>query len=184
MSTVIHCDELETPVGPVRVLALGETMIGLWFDNEEQAIERSLKHRFGADHTLSPARDPNGFTARVSAYFAGDLRAVEPIPCDGGGTPFQRLVWAELRRIPAGTAISYGELARRIGRPNATRAVGLANGQNPISIVVPCHRVIGSNGTLTGYGGGIERKRWLLEHEGVSFRDGVRETQPDLFRAA
>jgi methylated-DNA-[protein]-cysteine S-methyltransferase len=81
------------------------------------------------------------------------------------GTPFQKLVWAELRNIPAGATISYGELAKRIGRPGASRAVGLANGSNPIAIVVPCHRVIGANGSLTGYGGGMERKRWLLEHE-------------------
>ena len=81
------------------------------------------------------------------------------------GTDFQREVWRALRGIPCGTTLSYGELARRIGRPNAVRAVGLANGANPIGVVVPCHRVIGSNGSLTGYGGGIERKRWLLDHE-------------------
>ena len=83
------------------------------------------------------------------------------------GTPFQKTVWRALREIPCGQAISYSELARRIGRPAAVRAVGLANGLNPISVIVPCHRVIGANGTLTGYGGGLERKRWLLSHEGA-----------------
>jgi O-6-methylguanine DNA methyltransferase len=86
---------------------------------------------------------------------------------DGGGTDFERSVWAELRCIPLGTTISYGELAKRIGNPNAMRAVGLANGKNPIAIVVPCHRVIGANGSMTGYGGGIHRKEWLLRHEGA-----------------
>jgi methylated-DNA-[protein]-cysteine S-methyltransferase len=99
------------------------------------------------------------------AYFSGELTAIDTLPVATGGTEFQRLVWSELRRIPCGASISYSELARRIGRPAAVRAVGLANGANPIGIVVPCHRVIGANGTLTGYGGGIERKRWLLAHE-------------------
>jgi methylated-DNA-[protein]-cysteine S-methyltransferase len=91
-----------------------------------------------------------------------------------GGTPFQREVWAALRRIPAGQIASYGQLAARIGRPAAVRAVGLANGSNPVGVIVPCHRVIGANGSLTGYGGGIERKRWLLAHEGVAF-NGARD---------
>jgi methylated-DNA-[protein]-cysteine S-methyltransferase len=104
----------------------------------------------------------------MAAYFGGDLAAIDALPVATGGTEFQRAVWDELRRIPCGGSISYSELARRIGRPAAIRAVGLANGANPIGIVVPCHRVIGANGTLTGYGGGIERKRWLLAHERVA----------------
>jgi methylated-DNA-[protein]-cysteine S-methyltransferase len=116
---------------------------------------------------LAPARNPHGLTARLAAYFAGNLHTIDTIPTRTAGTLFQQSVWRALRDIPCGTTISYSELARRIGRPEAIRAVGTANGANPIGVVVPCHRVIGANGTLTGYGGGIERKRWLLAHEGV-----------------
>jgi methylated-DNA-[protein]-cysteine S-methyltransferase len=104
-------------------------------------------------------------SAAISNYFAGDLGVIDRLPVQTGGTEFQKEVWHALREIPCGTTTSYGELARRIGRPAAVRAVGLANGANPVAVVVPCHRVIGSNGSLTGYGGGIERKRWLLDHE-------------------
>ena len=96
-----------------------------------------------------------------------DPNAIEGIPTDGGGTEFQRKVWDELKRIPCGVTISYGTLAKRLGDANLMRAVGLANGRNPISIVVPCHRVIGADGSLTGYGGGLPRKEWLLKHEGA-----------------
>ncbi len=100
-------------------------------------------------------------------YFKGDGPSSRNCPSKTAGTPFQRSVWKRAAQDQCGTTISYAELARRIGRPTAVRAVGLANGQNPISVVVPCHRVIGSNGSLTGYGGGLPRKKWLLEHEGV-----------------
>ena len=99
----------------------------------------------------------------MDRYFAGDVEAIDDIPVQTAGTPFQRSVWNELRNIPSGAAVSYGKLAEQIARPKAVRAVGLANGSNPIGIVVPCHRVIGSDGSLTGYGGGLERKRWLLD---------------------
>ncbi len=102
---------------------------------------------------------------RLRAFFAGDLRSIDDIAVETGGTPFQRTVWSALRRIPAGETWSYRALARHVGRPDAVRAVGTANGANPISIVVPCHRVIGHDGSLTGYGGGLERKAWLLNHE-------------------
>ena len=118
--------------------------------------------------------DPDDGTARsrilaaareqLAAYFAGRLTTFD-LPLAAAGTPFQQTVWAELRKIPYGTVTSYGELARRLGNPHASRAVGAANGRNPISIVVPCHRVVGANGALTGFGGGIERKSWLLDHE-------------------
>jgi methylated-DNA-[protein]-cysteine S-methyltransferase len=101
-------------------------------------------------------------------YFKGDIAVLRGLPVATNGTPFQTGIWRALRRIADGTAISYAELARRVGKPRAVRAAGLANGQNPISIVVPCHRVIGSDGSLTGYGGGLSRKQWLLEHEGVA----------------
>jgi methylated-DNA-[protein]-cysteine S-methyltransferase len=101
----------------------------------------------------------------LQAYFEGDLDAVTCLPTATNGTDFQRTVWDALRRIPVGHTISYGALAVQIGRPTAMRAVGLANGANPIAIVIPCHRVIGANASLTGYGGGLDRKRWLLQHE-------------------
>lgn len=101
----------------------------------------------------------------LAAYFEGDLTALDGIERAAGGTPFQRAVWSALREIPAGETLSYGALAARVQSPRAVRAVGLANGANPIGIVVPCHRVIGADGAFTGYGGGLERKRWLLAHE-------------------
>jgi methylated-DNA-[protein]-cysteine S-methyltransferase len=115
--------------------------------------------------TLTPRSNPGGLTAALRAYFAGDLGAIDGLPVATGGTDFQRAVWAALREIPCGETRSYGELAQRIGHPTAVRAVGLANGANPVAVVVPCHRVIGADGSLTGYGAGIERKRWLLAHE-------------------
>ena len=117
----------------------------------------------------SPTRETTttpDIAAALSAYFAGDLRAIDAVAVDPEGTPFQRRVWAALRTIPAGTTWSYADLARAVGQPTATRAVGAANGRNPIALVVPCHRVIASDGTLGGYGGGLEMKRWLLRHEG------------------
>jgi len=118
--------------------------------------------------------DGRGLTGEVLAragqqlgeYFAG-TRTTFDIPLDAPGTAFQRRVWDALRAIPYGTTLSYGELARRLGDVRATRAVGAANGKNPIPIIVPCHRVVGANGALTGFGGGLDRKRWLLEHEGA-----------------
>ena len=103
----------------------------------------------------------------LQRYFAGKLQAIDEIPVQTGGTPFQSNVWRALRTIPAGTTLSYGRMAHQLKCPLAVRAVGFANGSNPISIVIPCHRLIGADGSLTGYGGGLERKRWLLEHEGV-----------------
>jgi len=116
-------------------------------------------------YDVEEAPAPASITRPLDAYFEGDLDAVDVIPVATGGTVFQRDVWTALRGIKAGTTTNYGALAARLGRPNASRAVGMANGSNPISIVLPCHRVIGANGTLTGYGGGLPRKRWLLEHE-------------------
>ena len=129
---------------------------------------RSPSHRT-ASRAVVPveARDPGGVATAFRRYLSGDLDVLDAIEVDGPGTPFQRRVWAELRKIPVGTAISYGELARRMGDPNASRAVAGANGANPIAVVVPCHRVVAASGDLWGYGGGLHRKRWLLAHEGV-----------------
>ena len=106
--------------------------------------------------------------SRLDEYFAGHLAVLDEIPVELNGTSFQQRVWNALRAIRAGTTSSYGSLARTIGAPSAVRAVGAANGANPVALIVPCHRVIGSNGSLTGYGGGLDRKRWLLQHEGVA----------------
>ena len=120
-----------------------------------------------ADVEPEPGEAPAALRDNLAAYFAGDLDALGRIPWATGGTPFQRSVWTALADIPAGTTMTYGALAAQIGAPRAVRAVGHANGANPISVVVPCHRLVGANGTLTGYGGGLHRKQWLLEHEGV-----------------
>jgi methylated-DNA-[protein]-cysteine S-methyltransferase len=136
------------------------------FADHEDRMRRLLRLRHRG-YTLTPMRNPAGVCDRIAAYFEGDLSALDRIAVRTGGTQFQREVWTALRRIPPGTTITYGELAARIGRPNAVRAAGAANGSNPIVIVVPCHRVIGAGGALTGYGGGLERKRWLLAHEGA-----------------
>jgi O-6-methylguanine DNA methyltransferase len=132
----------------------------LGFTDGHERMQRGLA---ATDSTR--AKNPGGITQALEAYFDGELDAIEGLPVVLGGTEFQNSVWRGLLKIPCGETRSYGDLARKIGRPSAVRAVGLANGANPIGIVVPCHRVIGSNGTLTGYGGGIERKRWLLAHE-------------------
>lgn len=110
--------------------------------------------------------------AQLEEYFAGQRRSFEELPLRPRGTPFQQEVWRALRAIPFGETVSYADIARSIGRPRAVRAVGAANGRNPLAIIVPCHRVIGSNGTLTGYAGGLELKRWLLEHEVGYTRNG------------
>ncbi|MFO0997928.1 MAG: methylated-DNA--[protein]-cysteine S-methyltransferase [Alphaproteobacteria bacterium] len=164
--TALMLGRVASPIGDVLVVADGSSVVAIEFAAAEARLRRALAARYGRV-TLTRARDPLGASARLRAYFAGDFGALDDMPIDAGGTAFQRRVWAGLRRIPAGTTTSYGALARRLGVPKAVRAVGHANGANPISIVVPCHRVIGSDGTLTGYGGGLGRKRWLLEHEGV-----------------
>ena len=136
------------------------------FESHETRMRRLLRlHYDDGRIALAARRAPAALTAPLEAFFAGDLHALDVVPVRTGGTAFQRRVWAALRRIPAGTVTTYGRLARVLGQPTACRAVGRANGANPVGIVVPCHRVIGANGALTGYGGGIERKRWLLDHE-------------------
>jgi methylated-DNA-[protein]-cysteine S-methyltransferase len=163
-------DHVESPLGPFTVVADGDGRLVAagWTDDATDGRMagrlRILATR--ADAEFVRASNPGGLSAALAAYFAGDLAAIEKLPVsESAGTPFQRSVWRALRGIPCGESRSYGDIAREIGRPSAVRAVGLANGSNPICIVVPCHRVIGSNGKLVGYGGGVERKRWLLTHE-------------------
>jgi methylated-DNA-[protein]-cysteine S-methyltransferase len=148
---------MDSPVGPLTLVAADGVLCGVYMDEQRH---RPMEELFG------PRDDTHSRDAieQLEAYFAGDLKEFD-VALTMAGTEFQRLVWAELRRIPYGETISYGELALRMGRPSASRAVGLANGKNPISIIVPCHRVIGSTGSLTGYGGGLPRKRFLLSFE-------------------
>lgn len=164
--TALHMAKIAgpAPIGPVLIASDGRALVALDFGTLEERFAGLLRARFGVV-TLTHADDPQGFTSAVRAYFAGDMTALDSLPLDGGGTPFQRTVWAALRTIPPGTTRSYGQIATQIGQPTATRAVGAANGRNPISLAVPCHRVIGANGSMTGYGGGVERKRWLQEFE-------------------
>ena len=160
-------DRIDTPIGEMVLVADGEGNLRatIWEDHGER-LQPVLQHHYGKDgFVLEPARNPGVLTEAIRRYFAGELTAIDSLPVEIAGTPFQREVWHALREIPCGTTVSYAELAGRIGRRKAVRAVGLANGSNPVGVVVPCHRVIGSDGSLTGYGGGIERKRWLLDHE-------------------
>ena len=151
-------DVVQTPIDRLVVASDGSAIVGVWMANAEPD-DVSWADRRGADSLLDEAR------RQLVAYFAGQLRAFD-LPLAPNGTEFQRRVWTELTKIPFGATISYARLARRVSNAAAVRAVGAANGRNPIPIIVPCHRVIGSNGSLTGFGGGLARKQWLLKHEG------------------
>jgi len=160
-------DRVSSPLGTILLVCDDEDRLrALNFEEFEERTRNVLRRHYGEDgYTLTAGRAASGVRDALDAFFAGELDAIGSIPVRTGGTEFQLRVWAALRRIPAGATTSYGELAHSIGSPGASRAVGLANGANPVGVVVPCHRVIGANGTLTGYGGGLERKRWLLAHE-------------------
>jgi methylated-DNA-[protein]-cysteine S-methyltransferase len=152
---------VESPIGPLTLIARDGVLTNLSMHEQR--------------HMSPPPADAvtddawfKDVAAQLDDYFAGDLSSFD-LEMNLHGTPFQQRVWSQLSEIPYGETISYGELARRVGNANASRAVGLANGRNPIALIVPCHRVIGANGSLTGYGGGLERKTWLLDHE-MKFR--------------
>ncbi|MHB8528282.1 MAG: methylated-DNA--[protein]-cysteine S-methyltransferase [Caulobacteraceae bacterium] len=166
-SPSLHVERLETPTGPMRLITDDEGAVrALDWESHSDRSERRLARDWGAgSERLTERAAPSPARKAVEAYFAGDIGAIETLATRTAGTEFQRAVWAALRRIPAARTTSYGELAAAIGRPRAVRAVGLANGANPIAVIVPCHRVIGASGGLTGYGGGLEAKRWLIEHE-------------------
>jgi O-6-methylguanine DNA methyltransferase len=160
----IQFSQFKTRLGGVVVYAREGAVCALGFDRQRGALVRSLKRRFGALE-LEKVRDAGGAARALRAYFAGDLAAAASVPLDLAGTEFQQRVWRVLRGIPAGRTLTYAALARGIGRPKAVRAVASANAQNPVCILVPCHRVIGTDGALHGYAGGLDRKRRLLEHE-------------------
>jgi methylated-DNA-[protein]-cysteine S-methyltransferase len=158
---------LDSPIGPLTLVAEDGTLTKLFMDAQRHAPDPAT---FGEPG--DPADEPfASAAAQLTAYFAGELTEFD-LPLAPAGTAFQRQVWSALRQIPHGTTMSYGELADKLGKPGASRAVGLANGRNPIAIVVPCHRVIGSDGSLTGYGGGLDRKQFLLGLEQAQQRLG------------
>jgi O-6-methylguanine DNA methyltransferase len=167
MVGLLFRDRVASPIGTILLVTDGEGRLrALDFEDHADRMDHLLRRHYGPEgYTLAAGSAPAAVSSALAAFFAGDLRAIDAITVATAGTAFQRRVWAALRRIPPAATTTYGTLAATLGNPRASRAVGLANGSNPIGIVVPCHRVVGSGGALTGYGGGIERKRWLLEHE-------------------
>ncbi|NLC36913.1 MAG: methylated-DNA--[protein]-cysteine S-methyltransferase [Alcaligenaceae bacterium] len=183
MTTTFLLERLNTPLGQMLLATdpQGRLRTIDWHDHEEK-MHQLLRTQYPGQHIdLRESSDISSAAQAIMAYFEGDLAAIDTLETFTGGTDFQRAVWAALRTIPAGQTISYLELANRIGRPTAVRAVGMANGANPISIVVPCHRVIGSGNknSLVGYSGGMQRKRWLLEHE-KALQPLLQEQQAEL----
>ncbi|WP_343610770.1 methylated-DNA--[protein]-cysteine S-methyltransferase [Novosphingobium sp.] len=169
---LLTLDRMETPIGTalLAVDAGGYLRAFDWADYADRQL--ALLKRFTGAFELVPGTAPEAMRRAVDAYFAGDLAAIDTIPWRTGGTAFQLECWHALCAIPAGGTSTYARQAIAIERPKAVRAVGLANGANPVGVIVPCHRVIGADGSLTGYGGGLWRKRWLLRHEGVTgFQD-------------
>lgn len=154
---------IRTPIGALTIALRDGAACAIGFEEQWPGLLRMLERRFAsARFCEAPRRDA---LTRIEAYFEGDVAAIEQVRVDAGGTPFQRAVWSELRAIASGATLSYAALARAIGVARAVRAVGRANALNPVSLVVPCHRVIASDGSLRGYAGGLARKAWLLDHE-------------------
>lgn len=164
--TQLLLDRFQSPIGEILLVSDGQKLNAIDYGDYEHRM-LGLLQAHHKNLTLQPTPNPGGLSDRLQAYFAGVLNAIEGLPVAPAGTEFQKQVWRSLLMIPCGDLWSYGHLAQQLGKPGAARAVGLANSKNPISIVVPCHRVIGANGQLTGYAGGLERKRWLLQHEGA-----------------
>jgi len=158
-------DRIPSEIGVISIVSDETALCAVEFETYEARMHERLSQRY-ASFNLMPQRNPLGFSDRLQAYFEGDFAALEDLPVNPGGTDFQREVWFNLRSIPPGQTLTYGELADRLKKPKSARAVGMTNSLNPIAIVLPCHRVIGAKGKLTGYSGGLDRKRWLLHHEG------------------
>jgi len=160
-------DRLATPIGVALLVTDSDGVLrALDWEEFEPRMKDLLRLQYGAV-ALQGGRSPKELRTALSGYFKGDLDRLNAIKWRVAGTPFQQKVWKALPKVPAGTTLSYGALAAKLKMPKAVRAVGHANGSNPISVVLPCHRLIGANGSLVKYGGGLERKRWLLKHEGV-----------------
>jgi methylated-DNA-[protein]-cysteine S-methyltransferase len=170
----LSLDRASTPIGDVLVVTRADGALAAleWAESAARLV-RLLRRSRASEPEARTGPAPRGIRRALKRYFEGDLRALDSIPIAPEGTPFQRLVWSALRRIAPGETLAYGELSARIGRPGAARAVGLANARNPLALVVPCHRVVGADGALTGYAGGLVRKSWLLAHERRSAEHGV-----------
>jgi methylated-DNA-[protein]-cysteine S-methyltransferase len=162
----MYLERIPFPAGEILLVSSDNAVCALDYHGFDDRMMRLLHKTFGHVDPRSPVA-PTRFRRLIEAFLDGDFAIVDTIPVDARGTEFQRTVWTALRAIPAGTTETYQQLAVRIGRPKAARAVGLANSQNPIAIIQPCHRVVGSGGELTGYAGGLKIKQWLLEHEGA-----------------
>ena len=175
--TAIVLATIDSPVGQLTIAAHGSRVCLVHFGEATDWVRSSLTSWYSGA-TIETAADPAGGATVLRRYFDGDLGSLDEVDVELHGTAFQQRVWMALRTVPVGTTLSYAELARRVGSPSAVRAVGAANGANPVAVVLPCHRIIGSNGSLTGYGGGLDRKRWLLDHEGVT-----RSSSPEAQRA-
>ncbi|PYQ07053.1 MAG: methylated-DNA--protein-cysteine methyltransferase [Acidobacteria bacterium] len=172
---------LKSPIGELVGYVRERALCALDFGERDESNRALLERRFGAID-VRDGTEAREARRRLEAYLAGDLEALDAIAVDPGGTEFQAKVWAALRRIPPGRTVSYTELAAAVGSPAAVRAVGTANGQNPVPVVIPCHRVVRSDGTLGGYGGGLDRKRWLLDHEKARLaRPATNSKQRPLF---
>jgi methylated-DNA-[protein]-cysteine S-methyltransferase len=167
---------MESPIGEMVIAARETTVCALEFVDQWVRAERHLRRR-RSDVIFVEGQDPAGAHDRLQAYFAGELAALHELSIDPDGTSFQRQVWNELRRIPPGRTITYRQLAERVNCPSGFRAVGNANRLNPMAILIPCHRVIGADGELLGYAGGLDRKRWLLAHE--ARHSGLRSVSGD-----
>lgn len=165
---MISIQTIDSPIGPLTTAERAGRVCLLHFGADGPAVDQMFERWYPGEPRNR--QELPAVAVILGRYFSGEIGALDTVPVELNGTPFQKNVWQALRRIPSGTTISYAELAKRIGDPAAVRAVGTANGANPVAVIVPCHRVIGSNGRLTGYGGGLDRKQWLLEHEGVVSR--------------
>ncbi len=177
MPEIFNLDRLPTPIGTALLVTDTDGLLrALDWEDYEPRMRQLLRLQYGAVE-LNDARAPRKLCAALTGYFKGDLDRLAEIEWRVAGTPFQQKIWHALPKIPAGTTLSYGALAARLKMPRAVRAVGHANGSNPISVVLPCHRLIGGSGSLVKYGGGLERKRWLLQHEGVRVKPGAAQFQ-------
>jgi methylated-DNA-[protein]-cysteine S-methyltransferase len=177
MPESFNLDRLPTPIGTALLVTDADGLLrALDWEDYELRMQQLLRLHYGTVE-LKNARAPRELRAALTGYFKGDLDRLAAIQWRVAGTPFQQKVWNALPKIPAGTTLSYGALAAKLRMPKAVRAVGHANGSNPISVVLPCHRLIGANGSLVKYGGGLERKRWLLQHEGARIQERARADQ-------
>lgn len=170
-------ERIPSPTGTMLLVTDEHNRVrALDWEDHDARVQRLLRLHYAGRAQVQPHAGTTAARRAVEAYFGGQLAAIDTLQVETGGTSFQRNVWKALRTIPAGKTVTYGGLAQQLGCQKAVRAVGLANGANPVGVIVPCHRVIGAGGALTGYGGGIERKRWLLEHEGCVLREGRSRT--------